>query len=251
MRKMVLPSLPPSSLNMSSWDLRDLGTLPYQAAWELQDDLRRARVAREIPDTFLLVEHPPVFTLGKRDASADFLTSPEVIAKHGIEIIKTNRGGKITYHGPGQIVGYFIFDLQSVHLSVKDFVCKVEEVCKRTLADFGVIGERDAEHPGVWIGKNKIAAVGLNFSQNVSQHGFALNVQPNLMHYVHIVPCGIQDRGITSLQQILGEKCPNLQEVKQSIARHVGEIFFSSAEFSAPAGCTANRLSAPEAKPVQ
>lgn len=211
-----------------NWQTRELGQLPYQRAWDLQNELRAERVAGQIPDTFLLVEHPPVFTMGKRDCSADFISTPEYIQAQGIELIKTNRGGKITYHGPGQIVGYFIFDTTSVKLSVKDFVCKVEEVCKRTLADFGIEAVRDNEHPGLWIGSNKIVAIGLNFSQNVSQHGFALNVNPNLMHYAHIIPCGIQDRGVTSMQQILGEETPSLEEVKAKIVEHVGSVFFAN-----------------------
>ena len=226
----------------SPCNLKLLGLMPYQAAWDLQISLRAERVAGKIPDTFLLVEHPPVFTMGKRDCSADFITTPEIIQAQGIELIKTNRGGKITYHGPGQIVGYFIFDLKSVHLSVKDFVCKVEEVCKQTLADFGIEASRDAKHPGLWIGTNKIAAVGLNFSQNVSQHGFALNVNPNLMHYAHIIPCGIQDRGVTSMQQILGEKTPSLEEVKAKILENVERVFFTSQQSSCPTAHTECRL---------
>ena len=228
----------PLTLKMN-WQTCELGELPYQRAWDLQNELRAQRVADHIPDTFLLVEHPAVFTMGKRDCSADFVTSPEIIQSQGIELIKTNRGGKITYHGPGQIVGYFIFDLNSVKLSVKDFVCKVEEVCKRALADFGIQAKRDPEHPGLWIGTNKIVAIGLNFSQNVSQHGFALNVSPNLMHYTHIIPCGIQDRGVTSMEQILAEKTPSLDEVKAKLVQHVGEVFFTSAQSSSQAARTA------------
>ena len=207
----------------------DLGKLDYLQAWDLQEQLRAKRSKNEICDRLLLLEHNPVYTIGKRNADNDFLSSLEEIAKDGISIIKTNRGGKITYHGPGQVIGYFIFSLDSVFMNVKEFVYSVEEVCKRTLKDFGIKTERSGEYPGIWIGQNKIAAVGLHFSKGISQHGFALNVKPDLNHYRHIVPCGIHDRGVTSMAQILGEKTPDIPQVKAALTKHCQEVFYSSA----------------------
>lgn len=206
-------------------DCKDLGVLEYQKAWDLQEELRALRISNKIPDTFLLVEHPPVYTMGRRDSAEDFLSSEDEIRSDGIDIIKSNRGGRITYHGPRQIVGYFIFSLHSTKKGVKDFVCAVEEVCLRTLQHFGVEGRRDPEYPGLWIGQNKIAAVGLNFVQGVSQHGFSFNVDPDLLHYRHIVPCGIAERGITSLKMQLKENTPSEEEVKKEIIKQVRAVF--------------------------
>ncbi|MBI4211669.1 MAG: lipoyl(octanoyl) transferase LipB [Deltaproteobacteria bacterium] len=205
-------------------EVRDLGIITYQDAWDLQEKLRAERLAGEIPDTLLLLEHPPVFTLGRRPCETDLLVPREVLQDAGIEVIQSNRGGRITYHGPGQLVGYFIFSLDSVKKSVQEFVCAVEELCRLTIADFGVVGTRDQEHPGIWIGKNKIAAVGMHFSRGVSQHGFALNVNPNLMHYQYIIPCGIHDRGVASLESLLPES-PSMNAVKERLQTHLREVF--------------------------
>ena len=205
-------------------ECRDLGVLPYAQAWKLQDELREARIAGRTGDQLLFVEHPPVFTFGRRDCSEDLLVPAEVIAKEGIEIIKTNRGGRITYHGPGQIVGYFICSLDSVQMGVKEFVCAVEKLLIRTLADFEITATRDPEYPGVWVGRDKIAAIGLNFSHGVSQHGFALNVTPNFNHYQYIIPCGITDRGVTSMERVLG-KVPSPHAIKERLTVNQQTVF--------------------------
>ncbi len=202
---------------------QDLGLVPYEDAWQVQEKLRKERSADEISDRFLFVEHPPVFTLGKRDCSDDFLTSQDEITADGIDIIKCNRGGKITYHGPGQIVGYFIFKLSGMGLGVKDFVSSIEEICLRSLSNFGIDATRDEEHPGLWIGKNKIVAIGLNVSHDVTQHGFAMNVNCDLKPYRHIVACGIKGRGVTSFAELLGI-APSAAEVKKNITKHMSEV---------------------------
>lgn len=182
------------------WTL-DCGLLTYPNAFELQKKAREQRIQKKIPDLFLLTSHPAVFTLGKRPCEEDFLSSRAVIEKEKIEIIQSNRGGRITYHGPGQIVGYFIFDVRALKLSIPAFVRKVEEVLIQAFADLGLEGTRHPDYPGVWIGEKKIAALGLHFDRGVSMHGFSLNLNPDLKHYDHIVPCGIQNKKVTSLQE--------------------------------------------------
>lgn len=200
-------------------NINDLGLIPYKDAWQMQEELHKKRVAGEIPDTVLLLEHPPVFTIGRRDCEADIISPNNLIERDGIEIVKTNRGGRVTYHGPGQLMCYFICAVSGV----KEFVYSIEEICLKTISEFGLKGSRDPEHPGIWVGKEKIAAIGLHISHGVSQHGFALNVSPNLLHYKHILPCGIQDKGITSLKKLLG-KDVSVNEVKKSVSKHLESI---------------------------
>lgn len=200
----------------------DLGPLPYAQAFELQKDLRELRIAREIPDLFLLTEHPPVFTLGKRPCEEDFLSSREEIERAGIEIFQSNRGGRITYHGPGQIVGYFIVDVRASKFSIPGFVRQIEEILIRTLAELSLQAQRDPEYPGVWLEGKKIAALGLHFDRGVSMHGFALNVSPNLAHYRHIIPCGIEGRAVTSLAEEIGES--SMETVKALLLSQVEHI---------------------------
>lgn len=216
-----------SKSNSILW-ICDLGETSYAKAFELQKKLRDLRIAKKIPDIFLLTCHPPVFTLGKRPCEEDFLSSQEEISKEGIEIFQSNRGGKITYHGPGQIVGYFIFDLRSHHLTIPAFVHRIEEILIQTLQAVGLEACRDPEYPGVWIKNKKIAALGLHFDRGVSMHGFSLNMNPNLEHYRHIVPCGIQGREVTSLYMEAGIK--NLEDLRSSIEQNAEKIFARSVE---------------------
>jgi lipoate-protein ligase B len=210
-----------SMLNIIEWS--DLGTISYKRAWALQDKLREERIAGRIADRLLLVEHPPVFTMGKRDCEDDFFSTPEAIAAEGIEIVKTNRGGRVTYHGPGQLVGYFICELASFGIGIKEFVFAVEEICIRLLAAAGIDGSRDAEHPGIWVGRSKLVAVGMNVQHGVTQHGLALNVNCDLTPYRHIVACGIRDRGVTSMKTLLRD-VPAMDEVKQRFLAKTGDV---------------------------
>lgn len=203
--------------NYIEW--QNLGCMKYLEAWRLQEGLRERRIAGEIPDRFLIVEHPPVFTLGKRDCDGDFISSMEQIRADEIEIVKCDRGGRITYHGPGQMVGYFIFSIDSQGIGIKDFVRSVEDVCIGVLSDFEIHASRDAEHPGVWVGREKIAAVGLNVSRGVTLHGFALNVNCDLAPYRHIVACGIKDRDVTSMEKMLGCHVPMSDVAASTIAQ--------------------------------
>jgi len=203
---------------------QDLGVMDYRVAWDLQMGLRAMRTRGKIRNRFLVVEHPPVFTMGKRDCDSDFVTSMDDVRHDGIDIVKCDRGGRITYHGPGQLVGYFIFDLTSIDLGVKDFVSAVEDVCIGILSDFNIASSKDSEHPGVWVGNNKIAAIGLNISHGVTQHGFALNVNCDLSHYRHIIACGIMDRGVTTMNLTSGSDV-SIDEVKKSAVTRVGDVF--------------------------
>lgn len=205
--------------------IRSLGRLPYRQVWELQEQLRQERAGGIIPDTLLLCEHPPVFTIGRQDCRTDWKATWECIAQAGIEVVQVNRGGRITYHGPGQLVGYFIVDLHARQCRIHDFVTWIENLLIATLARFDVRGRRDPAYPGVWVAMMKVAAIGLHVSRGVTQHGFALNVAPDLTHYQYIVPCGIQGRGVTSLAEILTAPIPTLEVVSDLLGNLARQLF--------------------------
>lgn len=209
---------------MKHCTVAELGRLEYTAAYRLQEQLQARRRAGKTGDLLLLVEHEPVITLGRRAALDHLLADPEGLARRGIAVQETNRGGGITYHGPGQLVGYPILDLQALRQSVHGYVRHLEEVLIRTVADFGVSAGRIEGLTGVWVGEEKIAAIGVAIRHWVTMHGFALNVDPCLEHFGLIIPCGIADKGITSLSQILGRPV-TLEEVRPGLIRHFGEVF--------------------------
>ena len=193
--------------------LLHLGRIPYAEGLALQQQVVAARKQNLIGDTLLLLEHPPVLTLGRNASRSNVLASDEFLAQRGIELHEINRGGDVTYHGPGQLVGYPIIDLRGdlpgkkgPHLGPVDYVRLLEEVLIRTCGDFGVMAQRIAERTGVWtiaggsIQEKKIAAIGVHVSQGVTSHGFALNVTTDLRDFEWIVPCGITDRQVTSLE---------------------------------------------------
>ncbi len=202
---------------------QELGRVPYEEAWALQEELREARSAGRIGDRQLLLEHPPVFTLGRKECRDDFQSSEEAIRAEGIAIVKSNRGGRVTYHGPGQLVGYFICALEGLGLGVKEFVHAVEDILIRSAARFGVTAARDAEHPGVWVGRRKLAAIGLHIAHGVTQHGFALNVDLDLAPYRHITACGIQDRGVVRLADLC-DPAPAMVAVRAAIIAETGDV---------------------------
>ena len=202
--------------NIIEW--QDLGRMHYRQAWALQEKLRSLRTAGHIGDRLLFVEHPRVFTIGRRECSEDFLSSAQAIAADGIEVVKTNRGGRVTYHGPGQLVAYFICHLASLGLGVRDFVRAVEEICIKAVAGFGIQAHRDENCPGVWVGRDKLVAIGLNVAHGVTEHGFALNVDCDLTPFRHITACGIKGRCITSMSSILG-RAPSMDEVKDMVVK--------------------------------
>jgi lipoyl(octanoyl) transferase len=199
--------------------------MPYAEALALQRQLVEERRANAIPDVLLLVEHPPVLTLGVRGdgGRSHILATPAALTSRGIEVFETGRGGDITYHGPGQIVGYPILDLRPDRCDVHRYVRDLEEVVIRVAADFGVEARRIEGLTGVWAGEEKLAAIGVRISRWITSHGFALNHTTNLSHFDLIVPCGIADRGVTSLAQ-LGCAAGRL-EVESCLARHFGDVF--------------------------
>ncbi|MDX9868027.1 MAG: lipoyl(octanoyl) transferase LipB [Kiritimatiellia bacterium] len=200
---------------------RDAG---YGEVLALQERLHASRAAREIPDTLLLLEHRPVYTLGRGAAAAHVLYSEERLREAGIERVPTTRGGDVTYHGPGQLVGYPILHLGDAGLRVLEYVTALEETLIRAVADFGIIAARDPRNRGVWVGNAKLAALGIRVARQVAMHGFALNVAPRLDDYRGIVACGLTDAGVTSLQRLLGE-APAMPDVKRSVVRAFREVF--------------------------
>lgn len=210
---------------MQPLEIRRLGMIAYAEALALQRRLVEERYADAIPDVLLLVEHPPVLTLGVRGdgGRSHILATPEALASGGIEVFETGRGGDITYHGPGQIVGYPIVNLKPDRCDVHRYVRDLEEVLIRVAADYGIQAKRIEGLTGVWVGEEKLAAIGVRISRWITSHGFALNHTTNLSHFDLIVPCGIADRGVTSLTR-LGCLAGRF-DVEARIAHHFGEVF--------------------------
>jgi lipoyl(octanoyl) transferase len=185
-------------------DVRRLGQVPYREAWELQRELVLRRAAGEIPDTLLLLTHPPVITLGRGGHPDHLVASSEQLAARGVEFVETDRGGDITFHGPGQIVGYPIVDLGPRGRDLHRYLRDVEEMLIRALAEFGIAAGRAAGMTGVWVGDAKMGAIGIRVTRWIAHHGFALNVDTDLSFFDLIVPCGIPDRRVTSMGALLG-----------------------------------------------
>jgi lipoyl(octanoyl) transferase len=204
--------------------LCDLGLVPYADALALQHALHAQRVAGAIPDTLLLLEHPPVITLGKAFHPEHLRYAREFYAQQGIELHPTDRGGDVTCHNPGQLVGYPIFDVSLHGRDLHKFLRDIEQAIIDALREFGVEAHREAGYTGVWVGDAKIAAIGVKVTKWVSMHGFALNVNNDLRLFQTIVPCGITDRPVTSLQQALGRAVP-MERVKNAVARAFEQVF--------------------------
>jgi lipoyl(octanoyl) transferase len=207
-------------------DVRRLGSIAYQDALALQRELVSERQSGRIPDTLLLVEHPPVLTLGVRGdgGRSHILATPETLAARGVEVHEAGRGGDVTYHGPGQIVGYPIVDLTPDRRDVHRYIRTVEELLIRVASDYGIDAGRVPGLTGVWVGREKLAAIGVRISRWVTSHGFALNVTTDLDFFDLIVPCGIPDRGVTSLARLLGREVER-GEVEDAVARRFIELF--------------------------
>jgi lipoyl(octanoyl) transferase len=214
-----------------------LGRVDYSIALELQQTLVRLVKEGRITHTLLMLEHPPVITLGRNAGAQNIIASREFLTANGVELHETDRGGDVTFHGPGQLVGYPIFDLRAFEprIGAVDFVRKLEEVLIRTCGDLGVVTERIPGLTGVWTQNDppgKIAAIGVHISRAVTSHGFALNVNTNLDYFKLIVPCGITDKPVTSLEQEMaqsalsrGRKVPALEDLAQQVARNFGRVF--------------------------
>jgi lipoyl(octanoyl) transferase len=217
-------------------DVRRLGLVPYQDALALQRSLVEERRADRIPDTLLLLQHPPVITVGvKGDGGrSNVVADPRRLGQLGIEVSETGRGGDVTYHGPGQIVGYPILDLRPDRCDVHRYVRDLEAVMIGVCDEYGVEAGRIDGLTGTWIGGQKIGAIGIRISRWITSHGFAFNVSTDLEHFDLIVPCGIQDRGVTSLERATARTIP-LSEVEDAVIRQFGVVFEREAMIAVPA----------------
>ena len=203
----------------------NLDTIPYEEAFDLQKRLVEMRSQDNINDILILLEHPPVLTVTRKATLKNVLASPDELKEKGISLCKTNRGGDITYHGPGQLVGYPIMDLKEHGKDLHKYIRNIEEMIIKLLRDYDISAHRDKNNPGVWVGKEKIAAIGIAVKSSwTTMHGFSLNINPDLNHYSLIVPCGITDKGVTSLSKLLG-KSINQKEVRERLIQHFQEVF--------------------------
>lgn len=210
---------------MRTLSVTDLGAgVGYAEALELQERLHAQRVAGAVPDTLLLLEHRPVYTLGRSAAADHILYSEEALRQAGIERVETTRGGDVTYHGPGQLVGYPIVHLGDAGVKVLAYLTALEEALIRAAAGFGIVAGRDARNRGVWVGNDKLAALGIRVSRQVTMHGFALNVSTALSDYGGIVACGLKDAGVTSMARVLGQT-PEMGEVKRRVVEAFCGVF--------------------------
>jgi len=217
---------------MRKLTVTDLGAgAAYDEVLALQERLHAGRVAGEIPDTLLLLEHRPVYTLGRSAAEANVLYSEAALRQAGIERVATSRGGDVTYHGPGQLVGYPIVHLGELGLRVLEYVEGLEEALIRVAETYGVRAGRDARNRGVWVGDDKLAALGIRVAHQVAMHGFALNVNTRLQDYEGIVACGLRGAGITSLGRLLGRTL-DMGEVKLRAAEAFRAVFGFEAQDS-------------------
>ena len=203
--------------------LVECGRLPYGDAWALQRALLAARQADQIADTLLLLEHPPVITIGRAGHAANILIPREALAARGFEVFEIERGGDVTYHGPGQLLGYPILNLRALDEDVVRFVRLLEATLIRVLETFGIEAARRRGYPGVWVGEAKIAAIGVAVKRKVTMHGFALNVDPDLGHFALINPCGL-GKPVTSVARLLGRHV-ELAEVHPAVRRAFAVVF--------------------------
>lgn len=218
---------------MNSIDVYDLGNAPYRSVWDLQKHAQKLLIKqkrgenseqKELNDILFFVEHPHVYTLGKSGDSAHLLKGLSELTDIDAEYVEIDRGGDITYHGPGQIVGYPILDLDRHFTDIHKYLRYLEEVIIQTCADFGVQAGRIEGLTGVWVGEKKICAMGIRCSRWVTMHGFALNVNTDLSYFQHIVPCGIKDKDVTNLSDCVGKRLDEAK-VKEIIIKHFADVF--------------------------
>lgn len=199
-----------------TYNILDLGKSHYNDAWKLQKRLQSQRISGQIDDQLLLVEHFPVYTLGKNTPREHLLTKES----DNISIIQTDRGGDITFHGPGQLVGYPILDLNQYKRSITWYMRELEQLIIDILKGYDINAERKKGLTGVWVKGKKIAALGVRISKWVTMHGFSLNINPDLKYYQGIIPCGIKDYGVTSMADLLGNDVPDMSEIKDTLVQH-------------------------------
>ncbi|KAF0153488.1 MAG: lipoyl(octanoyl) transferase [Ignavibacteria bacterium] len=207
-----------------NFDYCDLGFIDYQQAWDLQKDVFAKRVKDEICDTFFMLEHPHTYTLGKVAEKENLISSQDQLKELGVSVYEIDRGGDITYHGPGQIVGYPIIKLSDWKEDTHEYLRGLEEVIMKVCSDYGLDTHRNVKYTGVWIGERKIAAIGIKVSRWTTMHGFAFNVNTDLNYFGGIIPCGIRDKDVTSLKRELGRDIP-IEEVKEKLIYSFKEYF--------------------------
>lgn len=207
-----------------TWTCEDYPVIGYREAWDLQLRLVEARKAGQVKDTLLLVEHPPVFTLGRRGGRENLSVSEEFLQERGIPLMHAERGGDITFHGPGQLVGYPIIDLHAAGLGVTEYVGRLEEVMIRTAAHWGVDAGRNSLNRGIWVGNSKLGSIGIAIRRGITFHGFALNVNICLEPFTWINPCGLQGIGMTSLELETSRKLP-MDEVRGQVKNNIEAVF--------------------------
>lgn len=211
---------------MSTLDIYELGTVPYEKALEYQENLLTKRIAEEIQDSLILLEHPPTITTGRKGNTGNLLVREEYLKKHGISFVHASRGGDITFHGPGQIVGYPILNLKNHGMDIRKHLRMIEEMIIRTLRDFEIEGRRIDGVTGVWVKRSKIASIGIAIRKWVTYHGFALNVSTNLDYFELILSCGITDVRITSIGSWLGnEEEVKMDDVTRSVIKNFMGVF--------------------------
>lgn len=202
----------------------EMGLVEYGKAFRLQRTVAQARDAGDMSDALILLEHPPVITLGRRANRANVVAAEELLRTEGVAVYQSTRGGDVTYHGPGQIVGYPILKLRELRLGAAAYVHGLEAMLIDLLGGFGLEARRDPKYVGVWVGEEKVAAIGVAISAGVTMHGFALNVEPNLSHFRLINPCGITDRGVTSMARLLGRSV-TVEEVQPRLIESFARTF--------------------------
>lgn len=209
---------------VKTWVCADLPMVGYQEAWDLQLGLVSARKAGSVPDVFLLVEHPPVFTLGRRGGHENLAVSEDFLRKRGIPLMHVERGGNITFHGPGQLVGYPIIDLHAAGLGVTEYVGRLEEVMIRTASHWGVCAGRNSLNRGIWVGNSKLGSIGIAIRRGITFHGFAFNVNVSLEPFGWINPCGLQGIGVTSLERESSREL-FMSEVREKLKHEMEAVF--------------------------
>jgi lipoyl(octanoyl) transferase len=213
--------------------VEQLGTVDYAAGLALQHERVSQRKAGAIPDTLLLLEHPHVYTLGRNAHRENVLVSPEFLRSRGAEVFETDRGGDVTYHGPGQLVGYPILDLAQHRRDIAWFMRSLEEVFIRVAADYGFEAGRVAGVTGVWVGNEKLVAMGVHISRWVTSHGFAFNVNTDLRYFDWIVPCGLRNKGVTSIARLSGRPS-DMNLARERVVEHFGNVFGVEIELRSP-----------------
>jgi lipoate-protein ligase B len=213
-----------TNLNMNQLLVINLGRTRYADAWELQRKIFSARLAHRIPDVLLLTEHEPVYTLGKGADINHLLAGNVELQEKKIDVYTIDRGGDVTFHGPGQLVGYPILDLNDYYLDIHRYLRDIEEALIRTAQDFGIGAERSDGYTGVWVKNDKLAAIGIKVSRWVTMHGFAFNVNTDLSYFDRIIPCGIFHKGVTSLQTLTGHEVA-MADVEKAVVRNFESVF--------------------------